>query len=120
MTRELFLRLVQSTALHAACNPASPEGSRDRAIILLLARLALRAGDVRHLRLQDIDWIHGRFRVVGKGRSETRLPLPQDAGDAVLHYLEHFRPPIADDHVFLRIDAPFGPLRSSAAISCLA
>jgi len=103
----------------AVCNPASPEGSRDRAIILLLARLALRAGDVRHLCLQDIDWTHSRLRVVGKGRLETRLPLPQDAGDAVLHYLEHFRPNIAYDHVFLRVDAPFGPLRSSAAISCL-
>jgi site-specific recombinase XerD len=103
----------------AVCNPTSPEGSRDRAIILLLARLALRAGDVRHLCLSDIDWTHGRLRVVGKGRSETRLPLPQDAGDAMLHYLEHFRPPVANDHVFLRIDAPFGPLRSSAAISCL-
>ena len=105
--------------LVAVCNPASPEGSRDRAIILLLARLALRAGDVRHLCLQDIDWTHGRLRVVGKGRSETRLPLPQDAGDAVLHYLEHYRPNVDDDHVFLRVEAPLGPLRSSAAISCL-
>ena len=105
--------------LVAVCNPASLEGSRDRAIILLLARLALRAGDVRELRLQDIDWTHSRLRVVGKGRSETRLPLPQDAGDAVLHYLDHFRPNLDDDHVFLRIDAPFGPLRSSSGISCL-
>jgi len=105
--------------LVAACNPARPEGSRDRAIILLLARLALRAGDVRDLRLKDIDWSHGRLRVVGKGQCETRLPLPQDAGDAVLHYLQHFRPAIEDDHVFLKVRAPFAHLRSSSPISSL-
>jgi site-specific recombinase XerD len=105
--------------LIAACNPASPRGSRDRAIVLILARLALRAGDVRDLRLKDIDWFHGRVRVVGKGRCETWLPLPQDVGDAVLHYLEHFRPTIDDDHVFLRVHAPFGPLPSSGPISGL-
>jgi integrase len=103
----------------AVCDPDSHVGSRDRAIMLLLARLALRAGDVRDLRLQDIDWTHSRLRVVGKGRWETRLPLPQDVGDAVLHYLDHFRPNVDDDHVFLRICAPFGPIRSSSAISCL-
>ena len=106
-------RLIQG------CDPASPRGSRDRAVILLLARLALRAGDVRDLRLKDIDWSQGRLRVVGKGRCETWLPLPQDAGDAVLHYLEHFRPAIDDGHVFLRVHAPFGPLPSSGPISKL-
>jgi site-specific recombinase XerD len=106
-------RLIQG------CDPASPRGSRDRAVIFLLARLALRAGDVRDLRLKDIDWSQGRLRVVGKGRCETWLPLPQDAGDAVLHYLEHFRPAIDDDHVFLRVHAPFGPLPSSGPISKL-
>ena len=85
-------------ALVATCSLASLEGSRDRAIILLLARLGLRAGDVRDLLIQDIDWSQGRLRVVGKGQCETRLPLPQDAGDAVLHYLQHFRPAIDDDH----------------------
>ena len=105
--------------LIAACDPTSPRGARDRALILLLARLALRAGDVRDLRLTDIDWSEGRLRVVGKGRCETWLPLPQDAGDAVLEYLEHFRPAIDDDHVFLRVYAPFGPLPSSGPISKL-
>jgi integrase/recombinase XerD len=77
-----------------------------------LARLALRASDARDLRLKDIDWSQGSLRVVGKGRCETRLPLPQDASDAILHYLEHFRPTIDDDHVFLKVHAPFGPLFS--------
>lgn len=105
--------------LCAACDPATATGARDRAVILLLARLGLRAGDVRDLRLGDIDWSHGRLRVMGKGRCETWLPLPQDAGDAVLHYLTHGRPAIDDDHVFLRVYAPLGPLPSSGPLSKL-
>lgn len=105
--------------LCAACDPATATGSRDRAVILLLARLGLRAGDVRDLRLEDIDWSQGRLRVMGKGRCETWLPLPQDAGDAVLHYLTCGRPASDDDHVFLRVYAPIGPLPSSGPISKL-
>jgi site-specific recombinase XerD len=105
--------------LVAACEPSTAGGSRDRAVLLLLARLGLRAGDVRDLRLADIDWSHGRLRLIGKGRCETWLPLPQDVGDAVLHYLRRFRPAIDDDHVFLRIHAPLGPLPSSGPISKL-
>jgi integrase/recombinase XerD len=69
--------------LVAVCDSATGVGARDRAVILLLARLGLRAGDVRDLRLGDIDWAHGRFRVIGKSRSATWLPLPQEVGDAV-------------------------------------
>lgn len=105
--------------LIATCDPATPAGSRDRAVILLLARLGLRAGDVRNLRMTHIDWSRGRLRVMGKGRCETWLPLPQDAGDALLHYLEQDRPAIDDDHVFLRVHAPIGPFPSSGPISKL-
>lgn len=105
--------------LIAVCNPDCMAGSRDRAIILLLVRLGLRAGDVRDLLLADIDWSHGRLRVMGKGRCESWLPLPQEVGDAILHYLEHFRPRINDEHVFLRIYAPLGPFPSSGPISKL-
>lgn len=105
--------------LIAVCDPRSAAGARDRAVVVLLVRLGLRAGDVRDLRLADIDWSQGRVRVVGKGRCETWLPLPQDAGDAVLHYLEYFRPRIDDEHIFLRIYAPLGPLPSSGPISKL-
>jgi integrase/recombinase XerD len=105
--------------LIATCNPGLAAGARDRAIILLLARLGLRAGDVRDLLLSDIDWLQGRLRVMGKGRCESWLPLPQEVGDAVLHYLEHFRPRVDDAHVFLRVYAPLGPLPSSGPISKL-
>lgn len=105
--------------LLAACDPTCTAGARDRAILLLLARLGLRAGDVRALLVADIDWSQGRLRLMGKGRGESWLPLPQEVGDAVWHYLEHFRPRIDDPHVFLRVHAPCGPLPSSGPISKL-
>jgi site-specific recombinase XerD len=105
--------------LIAVCDPNCTAGSRDRAIILLLVRLGLRAGDVRDLLLTDIDWPHGRIRVMGKGRCESWLPLPQEVGDAVWYYLEHFRPRIDDEHVFLRVYAPLGSFPSSGPISKL-
>lgn len=93
-----------------ACDPSSPLGARDRAIVLLLARLGLRAGDVAGLRLQDIDWTHGRVRVSGKSRCTTWLPLPQDAGDTLLHYLATGRRAVSGDGVFLTTRAPYTPI----------
>ena len=68
-----------------------PDRLRDRAIVLLLVRLGLRAGDVAQLCLKDIDWNRGTLQVIGKGRYQVRLPLPQDVGEATLRY-DHFRP----------------------------
>jgi len=70
--------------LVAACDGTDPRRLRDRAIILMLARLGLRAGDVARLCLTDIDWNSGTLQVTGKGRYQVRLPLPQDVGDALL------------------------------------
>ena len=97
----------------AACDRKSSVARRDRAMLLLLARLGLRAGDVVGLRLGDIDWKQSRLRVVGKGRRETRLPLPQDVGDAILGYLDAERPTDATDHVFLTARTPLGPISTS-------
>ena len=72
-----------------------------------------------HLCLGDINWSQGKVRLMGKGRLETWLPLPQDVGDAVLYYLENARPAIDDDRVFLRVLAPITPFRSSGPISKL-
>ena len=74
------------------CDVATPVGCRDRAVVLLVARLGLRAGDVAQLRLADIDWDRGRLLVSGKERRATWLPLPQEVGDVLLHYLEHGNP----------------------------
>ena len=114
-----YLAADKIERLVVACTPNSAAGARDRAVVLLCARLGLRAGDVRDLRLGDVDWSRGRLRVMGKGRCQTWLPLPQEVGDAVLHYLEQFRPTINDDHVFLRVHAPIGPLPSSGPIAKL-
>lgn len=103
--------------LLVACDRTSPTGRRDRAILLLLARLGLRAEDVRSLRFDQIDWERGRIALAGKGRRESRLPLPQEVGDALLAWLEDGRPQVDDPHVFLRYAAPWRPFTESAAIS---
>jgi site-specific recombinase XerD len=103
--------------LIATCDQTSPTGVRDRAILLLLARLGLRAGDIVSLRLTDIDWQQATLSVCGKGRRETRLPLPQDAGDAVLAYLDHARPRVADGRIFFMSNAPIRSLTGSSAVS---
>jgi len=94
----------------AACKSATSRDIRDKAIVLLLARLGLRAGDVANLQLEDIDWPQGTFRVMGKSRREAKLPLPQDVGDAILHYLQMARPSVQSPHVFLTVIAPWEPI----------
>ena len=102
-----------------ACDATRPEGARDRAILLLLARLGLRAGDIVRLGVRDIDWVGARVRVVGKGRREARLPLPQEVGDALLVYLRARRAGVAGDRVFLRARAPWRPLATSSCVSAI-
>ena len=101
----------------AACDTSTPIGVRDRAIILLLARLGSRAGDVWRMRLADIDWSTAPLRLHGKEHRPGSMPLPQDVGHAVLAYLEQVRPMVREERVFLRIEAPFTPFASAAAIS---
>lgn len=101
----------------AACDPSTPTGCRDRAIVLLLARLGLRAGDVMGLGLSDIDWQDASLLVSGKGRREVRLPLPQEVGDAIMAYLEHGRRPVGVTQVFLRTQAPIRPFADSSVVS---
>ena len=93
-----------------ACDMDTLQGVRDRAILLLLVRLGLRASDVAALRLVDFDWQDATFVVSGKSRREDRLPLPQEVGDAVLQYLERRPQQFETDGVFLRIPAPRQPL----------
>lgn len=104
----------------ASCNLASPVGRRDRAILLLLARLGLRAGDVAHLRLCDIDWEEGWIHVRGKSRHEARLPLNQEVGQAIVDYLLHGRPQSNIESVFVRSRAPLRALDSHGAVTGIA
>ena len=112
-----YLTTEQVGNLVAACDGSSPARRRDRAIILLLARLGLRAGDVAGLRTGDIEWEAGTLRVAGKGGYQVRLPLPQDVGDAILDYLA-CRAPVRDcDHIFIRNVAPYRPFTRGDGVS---
>lgn len=91
---------------------------RDRAIVLLLARLGLRASEVAGLRFAAIDWAAGQLTVTGKGRREERLPLTQEIGDALIAYIERARPRVPCADVFLTDAAPIRPL-SRVAIKCI-
>ena len=94
----------------ATCDVTTPIGLRDRAALLLLARLALRAGDVAGLALDDIDWDRAVIRVGGKSRREAQLPLPQDVGDALRDYVLKARPRSDERKVFLTSRAPYRPV----------
>jgi site-specific recombinase XerD len=111
------LSLEEVDRLLAACEGDSRSRLRDRAMILLLLRLGLRAGDVARLRFTDIDWESGTLRVAGKGRYEVRLPLPQDVGEALFRYLECRAQVSQSNQVFLRNIAPFRPLISGDSVS---
>jgi len=93
-------------ALLASCDPATLAGRRDRAILALLARLGLRAGEVAGLELGDLDWAAGEISVRGKGSRRERLPLPADVGEALVAYLHGGRPRTGCRSVFLRLNAP--------------
>jgi site-specific recombinase XerD len=92
---------------------------RDRAVLLLLSRLGLRAGDIVRMRIKDIDWKNGRLRVAGKGRRECRLPIPQEVGDTLLTYMESARPEVLIEQVFLCLNAPCRPFAGSAVVSSI-
>jgi site-specific recombinase XerD len=94
----------------ACTNDVTPTGIRDKAILLLLARLGLRASEVAELALSDIDWSAGTFSVIGKSRRESKLPLPQEVGDAMLKYLNGIRPPVETNRVFITAIAPWIPI----------
>src|SRR5262249_16329727 len=94
-------------------------GRRDRAILLLLARMGLRAGDIANLRLDDIDWEQAWIHVSGKGKRQTRLPLTQEVGDAIVAYLQDGRSPCLTTTLFVRDRAPFRALRSHSAVSMI-
>ena len=103
----------QLRRLLAGCDRRTPTGRRDYAIMLVLARLGLRAGEVAGLGLDDLDWRRGELVVRGKGSRVERLPLPADVGAAVAAYLRRGRPVTADGRgVFVRVRAPHRALTS--------
>ena len=89
-----------------SCDRLTAVGQRDRAVLLLLARLGLRACEIIRLALDDIDWDQAHLRIRGKGGRQSLLPLPADVGTAIAAYLQHGRPACEDRHLFLRSMAP--------------
>jgi len=111
-----FLPPEEVEKLLKSCDRTSSIGLRDYAVLLLLARLGLRAGEVVHLSLDAINWEAGEVLIRGKSSREDRLPLPQDVGQALANYLRKGRPECSSRRVFLRIQAPRQGFSSSVAI----
>jgi site-specific recombinase XerD len=104
--------------LLAHCDRHTAIGRRDWAILLLLARLGLRAGEVVALTLEDLDWEAGELHIRGSDGDSDRLPIPQDVGAALTDYLQHARPVCSCRQVFIRTRAPHRGFASSVAICC--
>jgi site-specific recombinase XerD len=94
-------------------------GRRDYAILLLLARLGLRSGEVAFLELDDIDWNTGTLNVRGKSGRLNEFPLPQEAGKAIAAYLRDGRPPSTSRRVFLRAKAPIHGFRGASGVGSI-
>jgi site-specific recombinase XerD len=100
------------------CNRRTPVGKRDYALLLLLARLGLRAGEIAHLSLDAIDWEAGEIILFGKSRRVDRLPLPCDVGKAIVAYLKSGRPTCSSRHLFIQARAPYDGFKPRT-VSCL-
>jgi site-specific recombinase XerD len=99
-------------------DPGSPAGLRDRAILLLLARLGLRATEIVHLELEDLDWEAGQVVVRGKGSHQNRLPLSHEVGQALTTYLLRSRPQQSPTRrVFLQAYPPYSGFAGSMTVS---
>jgi integrase/recombinase XerD len=105
-----YLPVEVVAQLLASCDTATATGRRDFAILRVLARLGLRAGEVAGLCLEDLDWRAGEVVITGKGRRVERMPLPPEVGEAVVAYLSDGRPPGGARAVFVGVDAPHRPL----------
>lgn len=102
------------------CDRSTATGRRDYAILMLLARLGLRACEVARLRLDDFDWRAGQFTVRGKGRKTATMPLPPDVGAAITSYLQHGRPRSDSRQLFLRAVAPHTGFQGAPAVQTVA
>ena len=104
----------QASLLLGSCDRGTAAGVRDYAILVLLVRLGLRAGEVAAMQLGDIDWRAGQVTIRGKGSRLDQLPLPADAGQAIAAWLRDSRPGCSCRQVFTTLLAPLGPLTRKA------
>lgn len=108
------LSAAEVQALLDSCDLSTTSGKRDLAILLMLARLGLRAAEVTGLGLDDFDWRASEVVVHGKGGRCDRMPLPAEVGEAVSRYLLEARPRIECRRVFLTLLAPSRPVKTTA------
>jgi len=106
----------QLAAVLSTCDRRSLVGRRNHAVLLLMARLGLRAIEVAVLRLEDVDWRVGEIVVHGKGRVRSRLPLPVDVGKAIVDYLQRAKRHVAARSLFVGCRAPYRSLTSGGVI----
>ena len=106
-------------AVFAHCPRDTPVGRRDYAILMLLARLGLRAGEIVSLTLDSIDWETGCITVAGKGNQAAAMPLPSEVGEAIAGYLRHGRPTSSSRALFLRACAPIRGLGAAQTVSTI-
>jgi site-specific recombinase XerD len=114
-----FLAGEQIQKILGSCDRETTIGKRDYALLLLLARLGLRAGEVVALRLDDFDWETGLVTVRGKGKRMAQMPLPSEVGTAIADYLSTGRPRCSSRCVFIRAKAPLTGFANSVAICSL-
>jgi site-specific recombinase XerD len=115
-----FLSPEETQQVLAGCNRQTAIGRRDYAMLLLCARLGLRAGEVAALRLDEIDWGNGCLAIRSKGGRWTQMPLPHEVGEAIADYLTDGRPSCRDRHVFIRAHAPYKGFGNSSSVSAVA
>ncbi len=101
------------------CDQQTAAGQRNFTILLILARLGLRASEIMLMRLEDIEWEAGEVVVRGKGSRHERLPLPRDIGKAIVTYLRRWRPRCATRRLFVRLKAPIREFSNCEAISSI-
>ena len=114
-----FLQPHQVQQVLHQCDRRTARGRRDYAILLLLARLGLRACEIVSLTLDDIHWQTGEITIRGKGNRTALFPLPSDVGRAIAVYLKKDRPACSSRHVFIRMKAPRRGFANSEAISTI-
>jgi integrase len=112
-----FLETSELDAVFATCDRRTLVGCRNYAVLVLLGRLGLRAGEVAALRLDDIDWTTGEIVIRGKGRAFGRLPLPADIGEAMAAYLQRATRSKTTRAAFVRCRAPYDAVQPGAIIA---
>jgi site-specific recombinase XerD len=115
-----YLSATQVQKVLNGCDRTTALGRRDYAILMMLAKLGLRADEVATLTLDDIDWRSGEMLVRAKGRQRARMPMPPDVGAAVVAYLRNGRPTSSCRRLFLRTPAPNLGFASGCAITMIA